>query len=257
MVPGRLIRAAEVGILAALGHCRIRVVKQPRVFILATGDELIGDDGNLGPGQIRESNSHSLLAQVREAGGLGFRLGIAKDKWKDLEERMRTAPHADILLVSGGVSVGKYDIVRETLLQIGVKPFFWKVAIRPGKPLFFGVLGKTLIFGLPGYPASSFITFEEFVRPAILALLGCKPIHRSQIKAVLREEIRKPKGIRSFLRVRLEYENGRYLASLSGSQKSSVLSSLANANGIAVISEEVEVIPSGGWVEVQLLGEVG
>ncbi|HET6613478.1 MAG TPA: gephyrin-like molybdotransferase Glp, partial [Kofleriaceae bacterium] len=170
---GTEMDAPAIGLLAALGHDRVDVARKPAVAIISTGDELIEVGQDLGPGQIYSSNNHALAAQIDEAGGIPIDLGIAPDNLEAISASFERARSADIIVTSGGVSVGDFDFVRDALAAIGAQVAFWKVAIKPGKPLVFGTAPPaTLIFGLPGNPVSSMVTFELFVRPVIRAMLG-------------------------------------------------------------------------------------
>ncbi|HEY1378169.1 MAG TPA: gephyrin-like molybdotransferase Glp [Gemmataceae bacterium] len=169
---GAVLRAQEVGLLAIVGRANVSAHPAPRVAVLATGDELVEPDQTPGPGQIRNSNGPMLLAQVAAAGGLPYGLGIARDDVEDLRRLVGEGLKSDVLLLSGGVSAGKLDLVPDVLRESGVAAHFHKVRMKPGKPLFFGTRGDTLVFGLPGNPVSSFVCFELFVRPALRRLRG-------------------------------------------------------------------------------------
>jgi molybdopterin molybdotransferase len=193
--PGAVLRPQQLGILAAVGRTAVRVVPAPRVAVLATGDELVEGAAVPGPGQIRNSNAPMLLAQAARAGGVPRALGIARDRLDSLrplvEEGLRTS---EILVLSGGVSAGKFDLVPDVLRAAGVEAHFHKVAMKPGKPLFFGTCqrgeGKRLVFGLPGNPVSSFVCFELFLRPAIRRLAGFADLDLPRVQARLAEAFR-------------------------------------------------------------------
>lgn len=176
MEAGRVLRPADVGLLAEAGHSRVRVIGRPTVAVLATGSELVPPDCVPGAGQVRNSNGPMLLAAIRDAGGIGFDLGIAADQPELLRERIKAGLERDVLLLSGGVSAGTWDLVPGVLEALGVQRRFHKLRLKPGKPLWFGTLrtkGRScLVFGLPGNPVSSFVCFELFVRPALAALAG-------------------------------------------------------------------------------------
>ncbi|MBT8490024.1 MAG: molybdopterin molybdotransferase MoeA [Deltaproteobacteria bacterium] len=250
---GAIIRPAETGMLAALGRSFVAVYQKPLVAILATGDELVDIDGELSPEKIISSNSYSGAAQVIECGGIPLQIGIAKDTKEDLTEKFKAAMRADIIMSSAGVSVGDYDFVKDVMKEIGVMIDFHQVAQRPGKPFTFGTAGKKLVFGLPGNPVSSMITFEQYVRPTLLKMTGHKRIFRTTIKAILQEDIQKKKGLRYFLRVQVRYENGRFTAVTTGEQGSGILKSMVLANGIMVLPEDITSIKKGSEVMVQVI----
>jgi molybdopterin molybdotransferase len=250
---GAIIRPAETGMLAALGRSFVAVYQKPLVAILATGDELVDIDGELSPEKIISSNSYSGAAQVIECGGIPLQIGIAKDTKEDLTEKFKAAMRADIIVSSAGVSVGDYDFVKDVMEEIGVTIDFHQVAQRPGRPFTFGTAGRKLFFGLPGNPVSSMITFEEYVRPAILKMTGHERIFRKTIKAILEENIKKKEGLRYFLRVRVRYEDGRFIAVTTGEQGSGILKSMVQANGIMILPEDVTSIKKGDEVMVQVI----
>jgi len=249
---GSFIRPAEVGMLAALGKENVMVRRKPTVGIISTGDELIEPGGRLKEGQIYDSNSLALSSQVATCGGTPQRLGIVRDNKEELISRIQEGLSFDILLLSGGVSVGAYDLVKEVAEEAGVKILFWKVAVKPGKPTFFGTRNRTLIFGLPGYPVSSMLNFENLVKPAIYAMLGRKE-KRLQVEAYLESSVRSKGKRRNFVRVKLTRKRGEYRAVPAPSQKSGVLKSMVWADGFVVVPEEIDEIKKGEKVQVQLL----
>ncbi|MCK4418320.1 molybdopterin molybdotransferase MoeA [Candidatus Aerophobetes bacterium] len=251
---GKFIRAAEVGMLASLGKKKILVRRKPRIAIVSTGDELVETGKNLGKGKVYDSNSFALFSQVVLSGGEPQRLGIVQDKREDLMAKIREGLSFDILILSGGVSMGEYDLVKEAMENTGVKMLFWRVAVKPGKPTFFGVRGNTLVFGLPGYPVSSMINFENMVRPAIFSMLGRKDWQRIKVRAILKGTVKKKGKRKNFIRVKLLREGGKYWALPAPSQKSGVLKSMVWANGLLILPGEVERIEKGKEVLVELLG---
>jgi len=256
---GTRINAAAVAVLAATGHARVNVHRLPRVAVIATGDELTPIGEALGPASIPDSNSESISAQVIAAGAEPIRLGIAGDERDALRERLLEGIlAADVLVATGGVSVGAHDIVKEVFEEIGSLDL-WRVAIQPGKPLAYGSAprpdgGHCILFGLPGNPVSSFVTFELFVRPVLRRLRGAPGDQgRLRVWATLTEPVTKSAGRRAFIRVRLEPDAtapGGYRARLAGSQGSHVLSALAAADGLAIIGEDTPGLPQGAEVEV-------
>jgi molybdopterin molybdotransferase len=253
---GILIRPAEIAMMASVGKSVISVFQQPRVAILSTGDELADLDEVRGPEKILNSNGYGLAAQVSDAGGIPISLGIAKDTHADLMKKLKEGLHADIILASGGVSMGDYDFVIEVLKELGAEMKFWKVSMKPGRPLAFGVISGKPVFGLPGNPVSSMVSFEQFVRPAILLASGRNEICRPTMKAILKEEIRKRPGRRLFLRAVVSSRGGELSVCLAGDQDSGVLMSLVKANAFIILPEEGDLVKSGEEVTVQLLSDI-
>jgi molybdopterin molybdotransferase len=265
LVPGTTVSPASVALVAGAGTATIRVHRRPRVAVLATGDEVRGAGEALGDAGIPDANRPALLAQVAAAGGTPIDLGIATDSLDDVVGRLRTAltDRADVVIVSGGVSVGPYDVVKpafETVGQIDL----WRVAVQPGKPFAFGTASRAdgppaLLFGLPGNPVSSVVTFELFVRPALRRLAGHHGLLRPVDRGVLGEAVSKSAGRRAFLRVVAERDDrnrprrdatGRIMIRLAGGQGSHVLSALAAADALAVIPEASDELPAGAEVEL-------
>jgi molybdopterin molybdotransferase len=251
---GTIIRPQEIGMLATLGHEEVLVHRRPRVAILATGDEVIEIDGPLAPGKIRNANSYSNAAQVVKHGGTPILLGIARDNVEALKEKIRAGreQNADLFLTSGGVSVGEFDLVKEVLAAEG-EVDFWRVRMKPGKPLAFGQIGGMPILGLPGNPVSVMVSFEIFVRPAIQKMLGRTDLERPTVEATLMDRIRHKDNRRHYLRVRVEQCDGEYLAYLTGGQGSGILSSMVKANALAILPEDWDHAPAGAQVQVVFL----
>ena len=258
LLPGGIrIGAAATAVLAAAGHARVNVHRTPRVAVLATGDELTPLGEPLAPASIPDSNSESVAAQVVAAGAEPMRLGIAPDAYDALRARILDGVRdADVLVVTGGVSVGAHDLVKAVFEQIGTLDL-WRVAIQPGKPLAYGSAprpdgGHCILFGLPGNPVSSFVTFELFVRPVLRRMRGdAADQGRLSVRAELADDVSKSAGRRAFLRVTLEDRaDGIPLARLAGGQGSHQLSALAQADGLAVIPETNDSLPAGSEVEV-------
>ena len=254
--PGRVIGAAEVGLLATLGHSPVLVHRRPRVAILSTGNELADLGQEPGPGQISNTNTYSLMAQVLDAGADPVNLGIAPDRLEAIEERLGWGAGADVLISSAGVSVGELDLVREALTRRGAELHLWRVSMRPGKPITFGSLERTLVFGLPGNPVSAMVTFELFVRPALLTLAGRREIGRPRVRARAQEPIPNPGHRRGYLRVTVAWEGDEYGARLTGEQGSAILRSMVLADGLAVVPGDT-VVAKGEPVEVLLLRPLG
>src|SRR6266850_2094949 len=254
--PGGSIGAAEVGLLATLGYSQVRVFRRPRVAILSTGNELADLGTEPGPGQIPNTNTYSLMAQVIEAGAEPINLGVVPDQLEAIEERVRRARDADVILSSAGVSVGELDLVREAFTRAGAELHLWKVSMRPGKPITFGSLGARPVFGLPGNPVSAMVTFELFVRPALLKMSGRARLTRPHVRARALEAIPNPGVRRGYLRVELETSaEGTLGARLTGEQGSAILRSMVAADGLAVIPPDTTVAP-GEPVDVMVLHEL-
>jgi molybdopterin molybdotransferase len=249
--PGTAIGPAEIGLLATLGYSQVLVHRRPRVAILSTGNELAELGREPGPGQIPNTNSYSLSAQVLEAGGEPMNLGIAADRLDSIEERLRWGGVADVLLSSAGVSVGDLDLVKSALTRAGAELHLWQVSMRPGKPITFGSLAGRPVFGLPGNPVSAMVTFELFVRPALRQMAGHRTIHRLRMRVRALAPIANPGIRRGYLRVTLERAGGRWGARLTGDQGSAILTSMVRADGLAVVPGDTTVA-QGDDVEVLL-----
>jgi molybdopterin molybdotransferase len=250
---GDLIRPAEVGMLASVGRSFVSVYQRPQVAILCTGEELVDVDGELGEGKIVSSNSYTLAAQVKDAGAIPIQLGIARDRKEDIEQKLRQGIRADVLISSAGISVGDYDLVKDVLKDLGMEMVFWKVAMKPGKPLAFGTIGGKPAFGLPGNPVSSMVSFEQFVRPSLLKMMGHHQLFRPMIEAILKEDIRKEPGRRHYIRAVVSFDKDRYFVTTTGEQGSGMLRSMVRANGLAIIPEDKEKVKAGEKVLVQLI----
>jgi molybdopterin molybdotransferase len=254
--PGSAMTPATLALAAAGGHGTLRVHRLPSVAVLTTGDELVPPGQDLGPAQIPDSNSIGLVALAVAAGAQAKSVGIARDSINDVTTKLRQAmAWADVVVASGGVSVGAHDVVKDAFAQVG-RVDLWRVAVQPGKPLAFGrgarpAGGDVLLFGLPGNPVSSQVTFELFVRPVLRRLAGhADLIGREIVRARLAHPVRKAPARRAFLRVRLLPDDGGWRAELAGGQESHMLSALARADGLAVVTEDVDSLPAGAIVEV-------
>lgn len=249
---GTELRAAELGVLAALGHTQVRVTRQPRVAIVSTGSELVDLGEPLRPGAIYNSNSYLLAGMVRAAGGVPLRIATARDTLDEVRARFNEALafQPDVIISSAGVSVGAFDVVRAVLAELG-QVGFWRVNLRPGKPLAYGQLGGVPFFGLPGNPVSAAVTFDLFVRPTLFKL-GGRVDRTMTIEAVTDEPITSD-GRRSYLRVMLTRAGSRWLAKTTGTQSSSALLSMVLADGLLIIPEGVTDVPAGTTLAVRLL----
>jgi molybdopterin molybdotransferase len=251
---GTLVRPPEVNMLAGFGMAMVPVYRRPTVAILSTGDELVEMGRTPGPGEIINSNTLSLAAAVRDAGCIPRIIGIARDNRESHLEKLREGLRADVLITSAGVSAGDCDLVRDILEELGAKQIFWKVRIKPGGPTAFALYGSTLVFSLPGNPVSTMITFEEFVRPALLRMQGHQLVLRPLFKAVLREALKKKPGKVQIVRLRLEKEAGRWYATSAGNQQTAILKTMVDAQAIAMLPAESTVFAAGDEVDVHYYG---
>ncbi|MFH1639779.1 MAG: gephyrin-like molybdotransferase Glp [Chloroflexota bacterium] len=260
---GMVIRTAMVGMLASLGMGKARVIRRPVVAILATGDELVEIGEKLPSGKIYNSNTYSLASLVLRYGGIPKILGIGHDNEKELVEKINAAKamNVDIVVSSGGVSMGDYDMVKNVLAREG-EIDFWTVRTKPGKPLAFGTIRSTSKtgtpkniphFGLPGYPVSSMVTFELYVRPSILRMMGKKNLVKPTIEAIMEEKVVNHDGRRLHARAIVEKRDGKYYAHLTGEQGSGILTSMSLANGLVIVSEDRALVDVGETVKVMML----
>jgi molybdopterin molybdotransferase len=252
---GHKLQPVDIGILAALGQTTVAVIKKPTVAIVGTGDELVDVAATLEPGKIRDSNSHLLTAQALNCGVTAQRLGVAKDTYASVKEKITKALTYDVIVTSGGVSVGEYDFVKAVLKDIGAEQHFWGVKQKPGKPFAFWTYNRKLIFGLPGNPIASLVCFEEYVRPALLKMSGYAEVLRPVVKARLTQPFKKKPGRQHFVGVRLTKKDEIYYATVPGRQGSGILTSFSGANGIAVIPKDVSELAAGETVEVQVISD--
>lgn len=249
---GAILRPAEIGVLASLGRERAAVHRAPTVAIVSTGDEIVEPGQPLGPGQIRNSNSATLAALVRRYGGLPRPLGVARDTVAELTAALAAARDADLILSSGGVSVGDYDMVKDVLRAEG-EIAIWQVRMKPGKPLAYGRLGGTPFLGLPGNPVAAFVSFELFARPLILRLLGHGTVEKPTIRARLTEPVENRGGRRHFVRAIVTAGPGGPRVRPSGEQGSGVLTALTRANGLLIVPDDVEYLPADSLADVAML----
>lgn len=253
---GTVLRPAEIGVLASLGCSKTRVIRRPVVSVLATGDELIDVDQPLPPGKIHNSNTYTIAAEVLRYGGVPKILGVGRDSIQSLNDKIDEGLDSDMLITSGGVSLGDYDIVKDVLAKRG-EVALWTVCMKPGKPSAFGVIksGEKKIphLGLPGNPVSSMVTFEQLARPAILKMLGKTNFTKPSIEAIIEDAVTNTDGRRLFSRVIVTKHEGKYHARLTGPQGSGILTSMTKANGLAVIPENIKGVKAGDTVQVQML----
>jgi len=253
---GTALRPAEINMLASFGYRTAPVFRRPKVAILSTGDELVEPGEDIGTGQIFNSNDYSIAAAVKQLGGEPVLLGIARDDRESLTEKIAAGLQEDVLITTAGVSMGDHDLVCDVLEALQVERRFWKVDIKPGRPTAFGLKNGKPVFSLPGNPVSSMITFEQFVRPALLKMMGHQRVIEPLVRAVMQETIKKKPGRVQFLRVRVAKDGQRLVASSSGDQNTGILRTLLRANGIAVLPADLEQLASGEEVDVQLIAAV-
>ncbi|HTO69041.1 MAG TPA: gephyrin-like molybdotransferase Glp [Myxococcota bacterium] len=248
---GALLRPPLVGMLAALGRSVVSVRARARVAVLATGDELVEPDRLRDDGRIASSNSYALVAALREIGAEPVYLGIAPDDPDEIAARFRAALRCDAVISSGGVSVGDRDWIKQVLVGLGGKMRLWRIAMKPGAPLAFVSVGERPVFGLPGNPVSTYVTFEQFVRPSLLRMMGHKNVFRPVETARMADAYKKPPGRAHFVRVKLERSNGELWARISGPQVSNILLGLVNADALAFVTAEAAGVAAGEPVQVQ------
>jgi molybdopterin molybdotransferase len=258
---GTVIRPSEIGLIASLGYSRVKVIRRPIVAVLSTGNELIDIEQPLPEGKLYNSNSYSIASLIRRYGAIPKMLGIAMDDEADIVNKLKQAQDADMLLTTGGVSMGDYDMVKDILARDG-EMVFWKVRVKPGKPLAFGKIkgaGRNGTerniphLGLPGNTVSCMVSFELFVRPALLKMMGKKNISKPTVEAVLEETVKNNAGRRVYDRAIIEKRDGHYYAKLTGPQGSGILSSMGIANGLILIPEEKKVMQKGESVKALML----
>jgi len=254
LAAGVALGPGEIAMLAAQGCATVRVARRPRVALLSTGDELVDVHTSPGPGQIVNSNAYALAVQVREAGGIPITLGIAPDDRSRLVEMVRTGLEADALVTSGGVSVGEFDFVKEAFSEAGVEMDFWRVAVKPGKPLAFGVTAAGApVFGLPGNPVSSLVSFELFGRPALLSMQGASRVERARVDVVLGTRYEKNPGRAHFLRAKLTRVGDQLSADPHPKQGSGMLSSMLDVDALVEVHRDAGTVEAGTRLPAWLL----
>src|SRR5512139_2798107 len=250
---GTLIRPSEIALMSAVGYSRVKVYRRPRVALLATGDELVAPDQQPGPGQIRNVNEYSTAALVMRYGGVPLLLGIARDRTEEVSAKLEEAigQGADLIVASAGVSVGAYDVVKEAVKAHGSIDL-WKVRMRPGKPIAFGLYRQVPFFGLPGNPVSAMMTFEQFVRPALRIMCGFTYWKKPTVSATLLEPIESD-GRETYARAWVDRRDGTWTARLSGGQGSNMLNSLVRANALVIVPDGVTHLDAGAVAQAQML----
>jgi len=252
---GTPLGPADVGVLASVGCATVLVHRRPTVAIVSTGSELVEVDEVPGPGQVVNSNAYTLAAAACAAGATATVLPIVRDREADIHASLLEASRADVVLTSGGVSVGDLDLVKDALDALGVERLFWQVAQKPGKPLAFGRLGDRLVFGLPGNPVSALVCFHLYVRPALRRLQGHRRLHAPLVEASLARSVRKAKALTEFVRVQLAWTDDGWVATPLPSQSSGVLTALGSGAALLVGPSALDELPAGGRYAVLVLGD--
>jgi len=247
------LSAPAIGLCAAVGRQTVKVGRRPTVGIVSTGDEIVPPGQPLGPGQIHSSNTHALSAWVRSCGAIPVDCGIAPDDLTATRAAFQRAIACDVVMSTGGVSVGDFDVVRQALIEEGAQMGFWKVRMKPGKPLAFGIIGGRPAFGLPGNPVSCQVGFLQFVRPFLRQFMGASEPFLPIIYATASEDIRKRGGRAEFVRVRLDWAEDGVRATTTGSQSSGQQTSMVHADGLMLLAPEQREVPAGSRVAVQQL----
>jgi len=269
---GCRIRPQEIGLLLQAGALTVRVIKQPVAAILATGDELVRPGQRKRPGKIANVNSYTISGEIASAGAVPLDLGIARDDAADIRSKIKLGlAKADVLIVSAGISMGERDYVKKVFSELGVKQLFWKVAQRPGEPLFFGIhspagrrylprgAARTLVFGIPGNTVSTMVCSKEYIKPALLKMQGAQGARGAadfmpvEINAYLEEPVNVPGERRYFLRGSARLEDGKYFVKTTGEQGSGILKSMVDANCLIIIPENIRALGPGQIVKIQLI----
>ncbi|MBN2298708.1 MAG: molybdopterin molybdotransferase MoeA [Deltaproteobacteria bacterium] len=249
---GSRIGPAQIGILASIRRILVPCHQRPVVAVLATGDEIADLDETLSQEKISSSNSYTLISLIREAGGIPLYLGVARDNRKDLAQKLSMAKKADLILTSGGVSMGDYDMVKDVMSQGGNSMEFWKVEMKPGRPLAFGTISNIPAIGLPGNPVSTMTSFYQFARPAVLKMMGAANLLLPVVCAKLVSEI-KSKGDRpEYVRGMIEKKGPDLIVSPTGPQGSGILSSMARGNCFIVVSKDTTIVHEGDYIECEI-----
>ena len=253
LAEGDIIHPVHIGVLASFGKKDTVVYSRPEVAVLSTGDELVENPEDLVPGKVLDSNCWAIAAAIRECGAIPVMLGIARDDAESHREKLQEGLQADVLITTAGVSAGDLDLVRDILAELEVRPVFRGVRVKPGSPTCFGLRGTTKVFSLPGNPVASLIAFEEFVKPALLKMMGHQRVMNSFLPAILASDVRKSSGHAKLLRVRLEQREGRLWAWSAGRQDTGVQETLLRADALALLPEDRVSFATGETVSVQML----
>src|SRR5438270_7404794 len=252
LLQGNEIGSWEIGVLATLGWANVPVTRRPHVAILGTGDEVIDVDEPLRPGKIRNSNSYLLEAAVRLAGAIPHRLGVARDTVESLREKFTQAMQHDLIITSGGVSVGDFDLVKTIMAEQG-QINFWRINMRPGKPVAFGHIGGVPLLGLPGNPVLAAVTFELFGRPVIRKMMGHTRLVRPQVDVNVEDGVSDRAMRRHYVRALVEWRDGHFVAHTTGNQGSNIMTSLLNANALVIVPEGGIEVHSGDTAKAMML----
>jgi len=252
MQHGTEIGPWEIGVLATLGYAHVPVIRRPRVAILGTGDEVIDIDEPLRPGKIRNSNSYLLEAAVQRAGAEAHRLGVAQDTVESLREKFREATTYDLILTSGGVSVGDFDLVKDIMTEQGTINF-WRINMRPGKPVAFGHIESVPLLGLPGNPVSTAVTFELFGRPILRKMQGHTRLLKPQVPDIVEDGVSDRAMRRHYVRAQVKWLNDHFVAPTTDNQGSNIMTSLLQANAFVIVPEGGVTIQPGDTAQALML----
>lgn len=255
---GDRLKSSDIGLLASLNIDSIQVYSRPRVAIVSTGDEIVGVGEEIKPGQIRNSSSYTLYSEIENYNSVPEYLGIAKDTKDAVRDKLLQALEYDVIVTTGGVSMGKYDFIKEAITDLGIEILIEKIKMKPGKPCIFGRKGTKLFFGLPGNPVSTLVSFIQFVRPALLRMMGSDKLDKPLVNAVLEEEIRKKPDRKHFIRGYFTIRDGSLYVNTTGPQGSGILRSMSIANCLIILPIGVARAKAGELVTIQLInhGEV-
>jgi molybdopterin molybdotransferase len=254
LAKGRIVTPPVIGLLANLGHASAKVYRKPKVGIIGTGNELVKPGKPLARGQIYDSNTYALSAALREIGIEQIRIGWAKDQKHTTQKAFEKALQSnDVIISLGGISVGEFDFVKDVAEQLGIETLFWRIAIKPGKPVYFGKIGKKLIFGLPGNPVSALVTYHQLVQPALLKMMGYPIQLPGRFYAELTQTLRKKPGRQEFVRGFASYQRDGFKVTPSVGQDSHMLGGLATANCLIDFPSEADILPEGSRIEIDWL----
>lgn len=249
---GERVSPAAIGLLAALRMKKIKVYKKPSIYLIATGNELVDVDAPYSDNTIVNSNSYSLSAMAMQLGAEPIIGGIVKDDEESIRESFKKASCNNIVITTGGVSVGEYDLVKQVYAEMGVQWLFWKVKIRPGHPIAFGIYKNTLFFGLPGNPVSAMVTFDQFVRPSVMKMFGNEQVERQKFNAKCKSYIKKKAGIKHFIRGICYLQDGELYVESAQNQSSSAINIMVSANCYIILDENRTIVNPGEQVIVEI-----
>ena len=258
LIKGTYIESSHIGLIASINRTEVSVFRKPEVSIISTGDEIIEPGSAEIYGKTVNSNSYVLINEVKQTGGNPSYFGITKDRFDEIKITIEKALTGDIVICTGGVSMGRYDFIPDVLKSLGAEIIVHRIAIKPGKPILFSKVQNKLFFGLPGNPVSVMVSFIEFVRPAILKMSGAIQYKKPVVKAVLKETIHKQAGRRHFIRGIFSIADGVFHVSTTGKQRSDIMNSMAAANCLIIIPEDIETVEKNSIVDIQLIkhGEI-